>query len=105
MAPEYEGIEINMFTLCQNNKTKPLRFTLVSEQRDGRQPFVYGHCYISVKEIEANITKQKFHRAFIRNERGKAKMAATFEFKEFEIVEQSSFIDYLVINPILPRGV
>ena len=57
MAPEYGGIEINMFKLCQNNKTKPLRFTLVSEQNDGRQPFVYGHCEISVKEIEANITK------------------------------------------------
>ena len=94
-SPEYDGIEINMFKLCQNNKTRPLRFTLVSEQSDGRQPFVYGHCELSVKEIEANINKQKFNRVLIRSERGKAKLGANFVFKEFEIVEQSSFIDYL----------
>ena len=35
-SPEYTGIELNMFKLCQNNKTKPLRFTLVSEQGLGR---------------------------------------------------------------------
>ena len=31
----------------------------------------------------------------MRSERGRPKLAGNFVFKEFEIVEQSSFIDYL----------
>ena len=49
---------------------------------------------MSVNEILSFAGNEEKYRDMV-NERSKKKSAATIHFKEFEIVEQPSFVDYL----------
>ena len=83
-----------MFQLCQNQIKKPLRFSLYSVSPGHSKPILYGHNIMSVNEITSIAGKEDKYRELV-NERSKHKLAATINFKEFEIVEQPSFVDYL----------
>ena len=91
LEPQFSKISINMFMLCNGQKSLPLRFSLYSKV-DGKD-LLYGMCEISAKEIEDKIDKEPWRELI--NEKAKPKVAGTIHFSEFEIVDQPSFVDYL----------
>lgn len=54
--PLWDPYEIKMTTLCSNNKTLPLRFTVLNFNNQGEHK-VYGSCITSVREIEMDKAK------------------------------------------------
>ena len=80
MDPHFKKISINLFHLCNGNKSMTLRFSLFTKTDSGKS-LLYGHSEISPKEIEDKISK-KVERELI-NERAKPKVAGTIQFLEF----------------------
>ena len=83
LNPEFKKIHINMFKLCNSQRSCPLRFSLYSKQLNGKD-ILYGTCEVTCKELEKqNVDRERE----LINEKSKIRLAGTIQFSTFEIVE------------------